>query len=399
MNVDLKVAIPAGLKCRPGKPKEEIRDGGAPGCVTGLYVEVRENSTAELIFRLLYKKNRVRIGKVSEITVTQARKLAMELKAKIDMGATARKEELPKQEELTLSQLYHQHYAIYIVDRKKTVLRDSQLWKRVEPVFGNTKLSALTKMDLEIFASSLLREGLARATCNLHLRLIRHMLYLACDWNMLAKNPAAKIKMFAERNQVNNYMDQPTLQRFLGAVQSYDNPMIQAAILFLLSTAARTQEALKAKWTHIDLGNRTWFIPAEDAKSGKSRILPLSDAALASLAKAKELAGADTKGDGYVFRNTATGDRFKSVRAGFNRIKIAAGLPKLRPHDLRHQALSMLCSNGASAHLAMAVSGHSQIQTLQRYLHASGDEILRYVNKNGSQITTAMALTAEPAVT
>ncbi|MCX7178065.1 MAG: integrase arm-type DNA-binding domain-containing protein [Proteobacteria bacterium] len=277
MIVNLKDALAAGLILSPGKSREELCDGGGvPGSVPGLYIEARTTSPGEGTYYYRFKNSagktcHERIGRTTEITLAVARKRALEIKAGVTLGTEPRSEKLVKQEELTLGQLYHQHYAIYIIDRKKTVLRDSQLWKRVEPVFGNTKLSAVTKMDLEIFASSLLREGLARATCNLHLRLIRHMLYLACDWNMLAKNPSAKIKMFAERNQVNNYMDQPTLQRFLGAVQSYENPMIQAAILFLLSTAARTQEALKAKWIHIDLGNRTWFIPAEDAKSGKSR--------------------------------------------------------------------------------------------------------------------------------
>jgi len=256
----------------------------------------------------------------------------------------------------------------------------------VEPVLGKTKLSAITRRDLEIFHASLLKESLAKATCNLHLRLVRHMLYLACDWNLLDKNPAAKIKLFPERNQINNYMDQATLQKFLAAVQAHDNPMTKAAILFMLSTAARTQEALNAKWVNIDLENRTWFIPAENAKSGKSRTVPLSDSAVSALA----LTGTKDKHE-YVFINESTGTRYLGIRAPFTKIKLAAGLPKLRPHDMRHQAISMLCANGASANLAMQLAGHASIQTTQRYMHVTGDEILRFVNVNASQIQNALA--------
>src|SRR5690606_14886370 len=40
------------------------------------------------------------------------------------------------------------------------------------------------------------------------------------------------------------------------------------AFEFMILTAARTNEALQAKWAEIDLKNKTWTIPATRMKTG-----------------------------------------------------------------------------------------------------------------------------------
>ncbi len=55
------------------------------------------------------------------------------------------------------------------------------------------------------------------------------------------------------------------------------------ALQFLILTATRTSEALKARWEEIDLETRTWTVPASRMKTGREHRVPLSDAALAVL--------------------------------------------------------------------------------------------------------------------
>jgi integrase len=51
-------------------------------------------------------------------------------------------------------------------------------------------------------------------------------------------------------------------------------------------TAARTGEAIDARWRKIDLAARVWIVPAERMKAGKEHRVPLSDRALAILGEA-----------------------------------------------------------------------------------------------------------------
>lgn len=52
------------------------------------------------------------------------------------------------------------------------------------------------------------------------------------------------------------------------------------ALRFLILTATRTSEVLKATWDEINLNEAIWVIPAERMKAGVEHRVPLSDAAL-----------------------------------------------------------------------------------------------------------------------
>jgi integrase len=58
------------------------------------------------------------------------------------------------------------------------------------------------------------------------------------------------------------------------------------ALELLILTGTRSQEVRLATWAEFDLQERLWTIPADHMKRSKAHIVPLSDAALAVLAKA-----------------------------------------------------------------------------------------------------------------
>jgi integrase len=61
------------------------------------------------------------------------------------------------------------------------------------------------------------------------------------------------------------------------------------ALELLILTAARSQEVRLATWDEFDLEARLWMVPALHMKRNKAHMVPLSDAALAVLAKAAAL--------------------------------------------------------------------------------------------------------------
>lgn len=67
------------------------------------------------------------------------------------------------------------------------------------------------------------------------------------------------------------------------------------ALELLILTCARSQEVRLAKWGEFDLESRLWTVPADHMKRSKAHIVPLSESALAVLAKANalKLAGTD----------------------------------------------------------------------------------------------------------
>lgn len=63
------------------------------------------------------------------------------------------------------------------------------------------------------------------------------------------------------------------------------------ALEFLILTAARTGEVIGAQWEEIDESAKLWVIPGNRMKSGREHRVPLSDAVIAILEKARPLRG------------------------------------------------------------------------------------------------------------
>jgi integrase len=79
------------------------------------------------------------------------------------------------------------------------------------------------------------------------------------------------------------------------------------ALEFLILTAARTDEVLKATWSEIDLDAKTWTVPGERMKMRKEHVVPLSPRALEVLKAARAI---NPKGEhifcGYGGRNLSS---------------------------------------------------------------------------------------------
>jgi integrase len=89
------------------------------------------------------------------------------------------------------------------------------------------------------------------------------------------------------------------LPAFMAQLRGQAGVAAQCLELTIL-TAARTGEAIGARWSEIDLDARTWKVPAERTKGGKEHTVPLSDRAL------EVLAAVPRSGD-YVFENGRAG--------------------------------------------------------------------------------------------
>jgi integrase len=66
------------------------------------------------------------------------------------------------------------------------------------------------------------------------------------------------------------------------------------ALEFLILTAARTGEVIGARWSEIDLLDKTWTVPAVRMKAHREHRVPLSPRALAILRKYRRHAQATT---------------------------------------------------------------------------------------------------------
>jgi len=268
---------------------------------------------------------------------------------------------------MTLSDFWKDYYLPLAKQSKRSWRRDEQLWGRIEVKFGSQRLCDVARQDIQLFHGSLVHEAkLAPATADLHAALLKRMFSLCVEWDILEKNPVAKMKLFHVDNRVEHYMDDAQLARLLHLLRTDSCRSVCQIALFALATGCRQGEALQAKWSQIQKDQRVWRIPAANTKTGKSRSVPLNETAMEVL---DELT---TEGKyEHLFINPDTELPFVHIRHTWIRLRKKAGLPHLRFHDLRHGAASLLIQSGASLYLVQQILGHSSPIMTQRYSHVA----------------------------
>lgn len=356
------------LQCPEGKLRIEYCDSD----LRGLYIEVRATSPGQGTYYLRYKNDsnktaHQKIGRTSEMTLGDARKKAKLQKAEIALGSDPRGEERARKAVITYTEFFDAHYLPFAKANKRSWDRDEELFRlRIKSVFGNKRLNEITRQQIQTFQASVKDEGLAAATADHHLKVIRRSLNLAVEWDMLEKNPAAGIKQYNEDNKVEHLMADTELQRLLAVLHANDPPMVCQVALFLLSTGARLSEALQAKWSQVNRQSRVWLVPASNSKSKRVRPIPLNDSAIEVLNKL----GTEGKFDS-LFINLKTKMPLTAVNKVWGRLRVKAGLPHLRLHDLRHQHASFLVNAGRTLYEVQKILGHSDSKVTERYAHLS----------------------------
>lgn len=177
-------------------------------------------------------------------------------------------------------------------------------------------------------------------------------------------------------------------------------------ILVAVNTGLRRGELLALRWSAVDLRARTLTVENGEsfqAKSGKDRIIPLSDEATAVLGRmsARRRLPSD-----LVFRSAKGAIDELYLSHLFKKYAVKAGVRHASLHGLRHTACSWLAMNGASVEAIRLFAGHSSITVTQKYMHLSEDAFASQIRQAMGRIAgsgmpdPAEALTADdPAQT
>ncbi len=184
-------------------------------------------------------------------------------------------------------------------------------------------------------------------------------------------------------------LDKPTLVPFdVSLVGDRLRPLYVLAV----TTGMRLGELLALRWANVDLPNHRLSIrgtltrgedglAVTETKSGRARVVLLTAAAVDALhphrtAQAAERLRAGTAWSDldFVFTNELgrpldpSNVRLRSFRPAVER----AGLPRIRFHDLRHTAATLMLGEGVHPKVVSEMLGHAQIGiTLDLYSHVT----------------------------
>lgn len=362
------------LFCPAGKTKEVFRDEA----ITGFCVEVHR--TGAKTYALKYRdpnggQRQYKIANVADLSFAEAKREAIRVRSRVVVGKNPAEERKVDRTVPTLAQLserYLEHARSY---KGSADIDERYLRLHLLPKFGKRRINQLDRTEVLEWLNAKVREGYAQATVNRWQVILSHMLRMAKVWGVAGSevNPLEGVKQKDPCNKVERFLTADETRRLRKAVEDSPNPMLAPIVALLLMTGCRKRELLDAKWDEFRLDQGLWRIPT--SKSGKPRHCPLSDDAVAVLRTLPRIEGCP-----YVVPNPKTGRPFRSIYNSWNTARIAAGLPDVRCHDLRHSMASNMANSGQSLLVIGEILGHAQPKTTLRYAHLSNEALHRAAN-------------------
>lgn len=366
--------------CEVGKNKTDYYDAAG---VTGFVFERRRSGSGTYYLRyndISGRQRQHKIGGVDDITCAAARKKAVQLRSEVVMGGDpGAKKALAKAIPL-YSELSVMHLADAKLHQRSYSTTEMYVRRHIIPKWGKVRLIDIETRAVAQWLADKRAEGLAPATVEKIRVIFGRSFELGSRWGIpgAEKNPTRGVVRKPLNNARERFLSAEEAARLRVAVVASQNTQLQFIVGLLLLTGARVRELLDARWEHVDVERRTWLIPT--SKTGKSRHVPLSGAALALVAAMPRF-----KDCRWLVPNPATRNPYVSIKGAWHTAIKEARLPGLRIHDLRHSAASFMVNSGVDLFAVGKVLGHASYQSTQRYSHLANDTLLAAVEAGSAR--------------
>lgn len=356
--------------------------------VRGLAVRVTDNgSKAYYLYKKINRKPvKYHLGKVGEISVEDARKLAQIKLGKGTDGVDIQAQRRKAREELTLGELANQ-WIEHAKERKRTWGEDKRQIDKFLAGLSSRRLSAIDVGDVEKLIAKVKTDS-GPYQANRLLALISSMFRYATKKRLFAGvNPASLVDRFPEQSR-ERFLTAAEAPRLFAAIEGAE-PLFRDFFKLAIFTGARRGNLQAMRWSNIDLKAATWTIPGEQHKNGQAVVLPLVVPAMTIL---KTRAETRTDSD-YVFASHGKTGHLMEPKSAWDEVRKAAGLDDLRLHDLRRTMGSWLAAAGHSLPIIGKALGHANGSTATA-VYARLE--LQPVREAVTAATTAILAAAKP---
>jgi len=185
----------------------------------------------------------------------------------------------------------------------------------------------------------------------------------AIDKKYLEKNPTLKVKIKAEKNQIERFLSDAERVRLLNVCKQSTWDKMHLLILLAVTTGMRKSELSYLRWNDINFDKG--LATLHDTKNGSPRLNPIPNFVLEEMKPFRQV------GNGLIFFSPNDREKPFDFRKQWEKMRRDADIIDFRFHDLRHSAASYLVMGGATLYEAGQILGHKSQETTQRYAHLS----------------------------
>jgi integrase len=262
--------------------------------------------------------------------------------------------------------------------------------RRLTPSIGSFRLSALKPAPIEAAYAGLRAGGLSNRSIRQAHIVLHGAMKKAVQWELIGRNPCDAVSAPRADRQEMKTFDETQVKRLFEASK---DDRLHALWVVLVTSGVRLGEAIGLQWQDLDLSrgsitiNRSLqrqreagVVLVEPKTKASRRKVFLAASTMAALDEHRnrqllERVAAATvwQGGGLIFcRPDGRPLEGSNLSSEFHKLLERAELPRLRIHDLRHTAATLLLAKGVHAKVVQEMLGHTTITiTLDTYSHVA----------------------------
>lgn len=256
-------------------------------------------------------------------------------------------------------------YLEWARQHKRSWVRDEFMIQNLKEHFGGMLLRDIKPLDVQEYTTKRL-QSVKGSTVNREISCLKHMLNLACEWEMLSENPLRKMRRLQEQQKEIRILTHDEIKRLLEASCSH----LRAMIIIALNTGMRLGEILGLSWSAVDFAQG--HITLWKTKNSKPRHIPMN------IEVRKVLEGL-RNGSDLVFPSKRLNGPRAYVKTAWWAALERAGIEDFTFHGIRHHAATMMVLGGIDLVTVKEILGHSNIQMTMRYAHPTPESKVRAV--------------------
>ncbi len=347
-------------------------------------------------YRVGRASRRLLLGTVAEVTPDAARRLARLHLSAVLAGRDPSAERRLLRAAETVSELCTRYLELHAKPRKRSWRDDEQRFRAyVVPRLGRMREVEVKRADVRAF-HHWTAERTGRYAANRTLALVSHLFSWGEKEGVLPEghpNPARGVDRFEERAR-DRWLGPDEVGRVVRSLASEPSAHVRAYFLLALLLGTRKRELLRLRWSDID--TERWTARLPETKSGRPHELPLGR-------QAREILGALPKAHGnpHVFPGRFQGESLSvpTIDQAWRRIRVEAGVPDARLHDLRRTLGSWVVQQTGSLALVGALLNHSDPRvTAEHYARFADGHRRSALDAHGDAVLSAAGMRASTLV-
>ena len=334
------------------------------------------------------KAYRVALAKISDMTVTTARKKAaatvLEMNSGIDPIKVKRKQSIEK---TNLGDVLDQYLAgrdlqpLTVKDYQYKLKRGFSDWLK-KPINNITE-------DMILKRHKLLTET-GKTTANTAMRVLRLTLNYANAVGMIESNPASilsKARLWHKNQRKDRVIPLEHLKAWHEAVEGLTNQKAKVYLLIALYMGFRSNELLTLQWSDVDMKGQS--IELKDTKNGSNHQLPIPYAVMPYLNALHELTG----GSKWVFASDDIAKHMTTPIKPIRAVTASCGVT-FSPHDCRRTFATIAEAVSLPMSMIKRMMNHSTTNDVTGgYIVTENETLRQAINKVASYIQARVTQT------